>query len=224
MRQSSVDSISSVKVKDGRDYVVPGFNEFLKELRTAARTDYIAWKHAARPRSGLICSNMKRSRLKFKYALRQCKQNDDAIMANEHAKSLMNKDMNSFWSGIHTSNNSRLPLATTVNQCTGESNIAEMWKDYYTSILNSVQNLRYKKNVNEQISQIGTDSIKLTIYNISDAFKSLKKDKACGVDGLAAEHCIYAHSISHIFLSLLFNYFSLHEYLSSNFMKTSLFF
>ena len=42
LRQSGVDSIPSVKVKDGRDYIVPGFNEFLKELHTAARTDYIA--------------------------------------------------------------------------------------------------------------------------------------------------------------------------------------
>ena len=61
-------------------------------------------------------------------------------MANEHAKSLMNKDMKSFLSVIRTSNNSRLPLATTVNQCTSESNIAEMWQDHYTAILNIVQN------------------------------------------------------------------------------------
>ena len=65
-------------------------------------------------------------------------------MSNEHAKSLMNKDMNSFWSGVRKSKNSRLPFATTVNQCTGESNIVEVWQDHYTAILN-----RYKENVNE---------------------------------------------------------------------------
>ena len=94
LRQSGVDSIPSVDVKDGRDFI--GFNEFLNELHIAARTDHIAWRDAAKPRSGLICSNMNRSRLKFKYALKQCKQNQYAIMANEHAKSIMNKDMNSF--------------------------------------------------------------------------------------------------------------------------------
>ena len=41
---------------------------------------------------------------------------------------------------------------TTVNQCIGESNIAEMWQDHYTAILNSVQNSRHKENVNEQIA------------------------------------------------------------------------
>ena len=44
----------------------------------------------------------------------------------------------------------------------------------------------------------------------------------CGVDGLAAEHFIYARSISHVFLSLLFNSFIVHGYLPSEFMKTSL--
>ena len=39
---------------------------------------------------------MRRSRLKFKYALRQCKRNEDAIRADQYAKSLLDKDMVSF--------------------------------------------------------------------------------------------------------------------------------
>ena len=49
-----------------------------------------------------------------------------------------------------------------------------MWQDHYTAILNSVQNFRYKKNVNWYIAQIGADSIKLTISTIFDALKLLK--------------------------------------------------
>ena len=41
------------------------------------------------------------------------------------------------------------------------------------------------------------------------------------MDGLAAEYFIYAHSISYIILALLFNYFIVHGYLPSDFMKTS---
>ena len=106
---------------------------------------------------------MRPFKIKFKYVLRQRKQNEDDIMATEHAKSLMNKHINSFWSGIQKSHNSSLTLATIVNQYTGESNIAEIWQDHYTAILNNVQNSKYWKNVNEQIGQISTDSIKLLI-------------------------------------------------------------
>ena len=95
-------------------------------------------------------------------------------MVNDHAELLMNTDMNSFWSGIRKSNNSRLPLAATVNQWTGEINIAEMWQDH---VLNCIHNSRCKENFNEQIAKIGTDLIKLTINNNSDALKSLKRAK-----------------------------------------------
>ena len=35
---------SSSKVKTSGDYVVPGFNEYAKELYTEARSCFIAWK------------------------------------------------------------------------------------------------------------------------------------------------------------------------------------
>ena len=44
----------------------------------------------------------------------------------------------------------------------------------------------------------------------------------CAVDGLAAEHFIYADAIIHIHLSLLFNCFISHDYLPRDFMKTAI--
>ena len=41
LKQSGIDSIPSVEGKDGRDYISPGFHEFLKELHTAARTVFL---------------------------------------------------------------------------------------------------------------------------------------------------------------------------------------
>ena len=58
-----------------------------------------------------------------------------------------------------------------------------------------------------------------------DTFKALKNTKtgkACGVDGLAAEHFIYANPIIHVYLSLLFNCFISHGYLPRDFMKTAI--
>ena len=42
----------------------------------------------------------------------------------------------------------------------------------------------------------------------------------CGADGLAAEHFIYAHSITNVFLCMLFNAFIRNGYLATKFMKT----
>ena len=37
--------------------------------------------------------HMKRSRLRFKYTLRHCRQNEQSIRANMHAKAYLEKDM-----------------------------------------------------------------------------------------------------------------------------------
>ena len=60
---------------------------------------------------------------------------------------------------------------------------------------------------------------KVDIFN---ALKSTKTGKACGVDGLAAEHFIHASPIIHVYLSMLFNYFITHGYLPEDFMKTAI--
>jgi hypothetical protein len=52
--------------------------------------------------------------------------------------------------------------------------------------------------------------------------KSMKCGKACGVDDLAAEHFIHAHSILHVFLSLMFTCFITHGYMPDDIMKSAM--
>ena len=59
---------------------------------------------------------------------------------------------------------------------------------------------------------------------INVAFHSLKSGKSCGVDGLAAEHFMFAHRVTHAFLLLLclfVNFYSF-GYLPADFMKTAM--
>ena len=64
----------------------------------------------------------------------------------------------------------------------------------------------------------------LTVCSIKISYLMLSyyRTSACGVDGVSAEHFLYAHDILHVFLSLLFTSFITHGHLPSNFMKTAL--
>ena len=55
---------------------------------------------------------------KEKYIIHACTYNtlEDAIRADQYSKSLLDKDMVSFWRHIRKSNNVRVPLASTA-QC-----------------------------------------------------------------------------------------------------------
>ena len=222
MMQCSSSSIPTSKVKTSGDYVVPGFNEYAKELHKEARSCFIEWKSLGKPRAGLCYTDMCQSRLRFKSVLKHCQRNEDSLRANALAKSYMQKDSYSFWKDIKHIDNAKIPLASKINDCVGDTDICKMWQDHYESLLNSVKSLEHKTSVTSTISSIENESIEIRPLDIVNALKSVNKGKACGVDGLAAEHFIYADERIHVILSILFNCFISHGYLPSEFMKTAI--
>ena len=126
---------------------------------------------------------------------------------------MMNNDMTGFWKDVHKITNSKVPLATKV---------AEMRKCHYTSLLNSVENKNCKKSVMLDINKQIKNSITITPFNILDALKNINCGKSSGIDGISAEHFVFAHSRIHVLLSLFFSAFVMHGYLPSMFMKTAI--
>ena len=114
---------------------------------------------------------MRTSRLRFKYALRLCTRNELFMRANAQAKSVLDKDMVSFWKGIQKENNSRVPLSSTVDDCVGED-ICAIWQTHYESLLNSVSD-RSHGGVTADFENL-SDVITHTPADVISAFKSLK--------------------------------------------------
>ena len=141
MENASKHCIPSNKIDYYKEHIVPGFNEHVKELHTMSRHEYIAWRSAGKPRFGGICLSMNQSRLRFKSALKFCQHNENQMRADALARSMMTK----FWKDVKK--NSNVSLATNVDSSVGNTEIAEMWKCHYKSLLNSVQNKESKKSV-----------------------------------------------------------------------------
>ena len=134
------------------------------------------------------------------------------MRADTLARSMMNNDMTEFWKDVKKNSNSNVSLATNVDSSVGNTEIAEMWKCHYKSLLNSVQNKEFKKSVLLDTNQQYESSITFTPFNIIDALKSIKCGKSSGIDGISAEHFVFAHSRVHVLLSLLFSAFITHGY------------
>ena len=83
-----------------------------------------------------------------------------------------------------------------INNCVGEKDICDMWQAHYKDLLNSVESFKSKEFVKRKLTSIADSSI---VFTPVDTFKALKntkeKKEACRVDGLAAEHFIYANPI-----------------------------
>ena len=111
-----------------------------------------------------------------------------------------------------------------INNCVGEKDISDMWQVHYKDLLNSIESFKPKEIVERKLTSIADSSIVFTPVDIFKVLKNTKTGKACGLDGFAAEHFIYANPIIHVklYLSLLFNCFISHGYLPRDFLKTAI--
>ena len=164
---------------------------------------------------------MRRSRLNFKYALRQCQAMEDTARADAMAKSLQNKDARGFWKSVSKHYNKATPLATTVGGANDPEAITKVWKYHFETLLNSAKPNTSTVRVDSALANIsGCDKINVTPQMVSAAIKKLKTGKSCGNDGLAAEHYKHADARVSVLLSIFYTCAISHGYLPDDFMKT----
>ena len=137
---------------------------------------------------------MRTTRLAFKYALRQCKCLEDTMRANALATSLLSKNTNSFWKHVFVSRNKKVCTPTKVDARVGDKEITDMWRNHYSTLLNSVHCSIDKDRVLSYLNDCSSkySAISISVDDVSNGLKLVKLGKSCGVDGLSAEHFIYA--------------------------------
>ena len=89
---------------------------------------------------------------------------------------------------------SSILLATKDGPAAGNADITKLWKDYFSTLLNSVNNDESNHATHrsecESIERglITDDAIVVTLSDVQEGLKSSKLSKATGVGGPAAEH------------------------------------
>ena len=78
--------------------------------------------------------------------------------------------------GIKKHYNSRVPLAPMIDKCKGigEKDICDMWQAHYNSLLSSVETLKSKELVKQELKSI-TDSS--NVFSPVDTINALKNTK-----------------------------------------------
>ena len=120
--------------------IVPGWNEYVKEHHDAAMDAYWLWREMGKPRNGDVFTLMKLCRSRFKYALRKCKREKETIVSDRIADKMCQTDQRNFWKEIRCTMNSNVKLPTCIDGVHGDSNIAALWKNHYSTIFDSVPN------------------------------------------------------------------------------------
>ena len=205
------------------EYVVPGWNEFVKDKHKIDRDAFLDWLHAGKPHDGPLRFWMTKTRAQFKMALRYCKQHEATITADLAADSLTNRDYDKFWKTVRKQNNAKATkLAHVIDGCCGDDAIAERWRDHFQKLYNRIDDSVSKNALHRLVcdSSQHADSINITISDILEACSKQKRGKAPGPDGIAMEAIIFGGQRLHIHLCLLFNLFVQLGYLPTMFMHS----
>ena len=170
---------------------------------------------------------MKHSRSLFKKALKRCNQKSDSLRANKIANALQaDNSKKSFWQKIklHSSKKSHVfPLS--VNGTTGCSNIAEVWRQHYSALLNSGKSSHSPVNtIDSQINCSANFSDMKNYVCESDVISillcKLPGKRSAGADGITSEHLKLSDSSICGYLSVLFNLCISHGYMPAKSINT----
>lgn len=206
------------------DYIVPGWNDFARDKYDAARSAFLDWVQAGKPRQGTLNSIMRRTRAHFKLALRYCKQHEDTLRADALAGSLAANDFKDFWKAVRQCSNSKAAnYAHVVDGCTGADAIADRWRSHFECLYNSVTDQSAALQFNERISaNVVYEPYKtyVSVYDIISACKRQKLGKAVGPDNMAMEALINGTNRLYVHLAVLFNLFINYGHLPSGLMQS----
>ena len=117
----------------------------MQDKYDTSRAAFLDWVTCGRPRSGAVFEHMSRSRARFKLALRFCRQHEDQLKADACAKSMDLGNCKKFWRDVkRISDGKATKYANSVNDVTADENIAEMWKNHFAGLYNSVNDRGFK--------------------------------------------------------------------------------
>ena len=161
-------------------------NDHVRELYSLARDSFLEWVKQGKPRFGLMYDHIKNTRANFKYNILSNIVRNNRIYCSVTKwllTCLIRKRM-LFWHLVKDVSKSNNKISSTVEGCNGASNIGHMWRDHYSDIFNSVNDVSARDEVPDHLNSICEMTHFVTVDDVHQCVFNLVKGKACGEDGL----------------------------------------
>ena len=186
------------------------WDESLDILKQASIISNRVWKAAGKPRSGPIFEERKSCRREYRARRRQSERESELVYTNELHEALMGKNGPVFWK-IWKSKFESQQKSTEVDGETNEIIVADKFADFFKNCYTCNDPTRATALAREyDVMREGycglpmPESCNFDVELVSKVVLDLKCGKAPGIDGLSAEHILYAHPTVVIVLSKLF--------------------
>ena len=200
--------------------VIPGWNEFVKELYADARDRFLEWKTAGKPLNGIYRDRMHDSRTHFKNALDYCKQNEKQIRNMRLSQNLRKKNFKQFWNEVHKTNHNNTLQPSKIDNISGEYNIANIFADKYKKVMdknNLGKSSAFAFNVKLDKIRAGNIIGIFSRFDIELALKQMKPN--IGPDGVHTNHLLMGPQSFVTLIAQLYSSCIMHGYSSLSILE-----
>ena len=222
IKEATKITIPTCKLSEKRHH---WWSEELNDLKNSAIQSFQIWKDAGKPRSGPVFNIYKGDKYAYKIAINNHRQENELTITNELHDALCEKNKNNFWKiwkSKFQSTKTKKPLI--VSGFSDAKDIADAFSQYFGNICtpnSSVYNERSRSEFDHKInSYIGDILMRDDLFSVETICKiicELKPGKACGLDGLMAEHLLHCHPAVHLIITYLCNLMLMSGHVPSQF-------
>ena len=215
-------SSDSTVPKYKSDFYKYWWDQELDLLKQESVKNHRIWTALGRPRYGNCFEEMRKSKLRYKQAIRKKEKDGTQHFSDSLADALLHKDMNSFWKSWRSKMGGGR-TSDIIDEYRHPRDIADRFADIFKSACLPNSNARHEElkrdfllAFEQYFCPISPDFV-INVEFVSSLVCKLKLGKAAGFDGLTAEHITHAHPILIVLLSLLFQMLVLHGIVPSAF-------
>ena len=220
----------SAKIKA---HSIPGWNDHVRPLHETALFWHRIWKESGFPHVGYVADICRQTRARYHHAVHQVKHRSDNLRAEKLANSLVNKNIKCFWKVVRQmKTNNKKSIPTCIDNITGEKEISDLFHEKYRSLYNSVpydskemQKLMHDVDKHIQLRCLNYNcynSHAVTVYDVQQSLKHLKKRKKDGLTDCESDNFINATPKLSIYLSMLFSSMIKHRFAPSDMLISTI--
>lgn len=202
---------------------IPGWTERVEPFRERSMFWHGIWIDCGRPRDGQVAAVMRRTRAAYHRQIRLVRKNEEAIIRERVANSVVHDRGRNFWAEIKKIRGTKSSPSGTVDGLSDTAAIAGLFADKYRDLYTSVPYDEAEMSciideVNDKLPHtVTTGDYTFYIGELKEAVKHMKRGKNDGCSQLVSDHLINANDDLLAHISCLFSTFSVHGAVPVNF-------
>lgn len=207
---------------------IPGWNAEVAEYKKTALFWHRMWMENDKPVQGWVCTIRKATRARYHKAIKKCRQKENHHIKVKMAEAYTKDDSRNYWHEAKKIRNSKRIYPTSVNNCTKDIDIANVFADKYKKlfnedqICNEISELKYKFLYDAMDDSESYREASFSSHDVVRSVSKLKYDKIDGNNVLLSDHIMFGSDTLYWYISILFTMIVRHGYIPSALLESTL--